>query len=387
MATFSVEIVKIEKIESIPNADAIECAVVGEYRSIIKKGQFEAGQLAAYIPESALVPETLLKEMGLYGRLSGSEKNRVKAIKLRGVISQGLLYPKRPEWSEGQDVAEILGITKYEPRIPAQFAGEQGFLKPRVINGEVQGQSTITLKFDIENFKKWNRVLEYGEEVVMTEKIHGTFFCIGVVPEEYQSDDLLEGKYVVSSKGLIKNGIFIKANSANVNNTYIKAALKFGLGEVAEKIRDNLNGRPTKHRENKEDQVEVVWIMGEVFGRSVQKLLDYGVPSGDLSFRAFDVKTVSKSGRSSYMNFHEFQGFMEYHKVPTVPLIYTGPFSKEKLLKVTNGKETITGKSSHIREGVIVKPIHERSDAKLGRVILKSVSDAYLEKSDGDEMS
>lgn len=380
MAAFAVEVYAL-KVEPHGNADSLELAVIGEYRSIIRKGQYKDGDLVAYIPEASLVPQSILAELGLEGKLSGSEGNRVKAIRLRGVMSQGLVYPARVGWIEGQDVTEEMGITKYEPRIPAQFAGEQGCLKPREIHGLTQSQGVLTLKFDIDNFKKYNRVMIEGEEVVVTEKIHGTFSCYAAIPEDYWNPDLLQGKYVVSSKGLIKNGIFIKDNEANANNTYLKAAKKFRLGEIADLIRSNLNGRATKYKSSREADVGPVWIMGEVFGRSVQKLLPYGIESGDFDFRAFDIKVGGQ-----YMGYDEFKGFCDYHSIPTVPLIYRGPFSKEKLLELTNGKEEITGKSLHIREGVVVKPVIERVDHKLGRVILKSVSDAYLDKSDGEEI-
>lgn len=93
MAEFEVKVVKIDRIEDHPNADALELAVIGGYRAIVKLGEFEAGDLAVYIPEAAIVPDWLLKRMGLEGKLAGKDKNRVKAIKLRGILSQGLVLP------------------------------------------------------------------------------------------------------------------------------------------------------------------------------------------------------------------------------------------------------------------------------------------------------
>ena len=92
MSTFEVKIVRIDSIEPISGADNIELAKIADYRSIIKKGQFKAGDLAVYIPESSVVPDWLLERMGLTGKLAGKKHNQVKAIKLRGCLSQGLLY-------------------------------------------------------------------------------------------------------------------------------------------------------------------------------------------------------------------------------------------------------------------------------------------------------
>ncbi|MDM7481602.1 MAG: hypothetical protein P3W96_006245 [Halomonas sp.] len=50
MSQFGVFIKKIRAIEPHPNADALEFAVIDGFRSIVKKGQFSAGNLVAYIP-------------------------------------------------------------------------------------------------------------------------------------------------------------------------------------------------------------------------------------------------------------------------------------------------------------------------------------------------
>lgn len=98
MSTFECPVVRVA-IEPHPNADAIELARVGGYLAIVKKGQFKDGDLAVYIPEQAVLPEWLLKLLGFWddlngkGTLSGSAGSRVRAIKLRGVLSQGLLIP------------------------------------------------------------------------------------------------------------------------------------------------------------------------------------------------------------------------------------------------------------------------------------------------------
>ena len=61
-----------------------------------------------------------------------------------------------------------------------------------------------------------------------------------------------------------------------------------------------------------------------------------------------------------------------------VPILYTGPFSIESMEEFTNGKETVSGKEACIREGIVVRVAEERHEENLGRVILKSVSAAYL---------
>lgn len=200
MSSFQVPVKRIRAIEAHPNADAIEFAVVDGYRSIVRKGDFASGELVAYIPEASIVPEAVIRRLGLWdaekgkGKLSGKAGNRVSAIKLRGQISQGLCYPlisvgdmwlidlptdgDEPEdmadafvLNEGDDVASLLGITKWEPEIPVSMAGE-------VWNAGRE----LTISFDIENIKSFPDILIPGEAIIMTEKLHGSFTGMTVLP-------------------------------------------------------------------------------------------------------------------------------------------------------------------------------------------------------------
>jgi len=80
MSTFSVPVTKITNIIPIEGADSIELAQVFGYQSVVGKGQYSVGDIVVYIPEAAIVPDWILHEMNLVGKLAGKEKNRVKAI-------------------------------------------------------------------------------------------------------------------------------------------------------------------------------------------------------------------------------------------------------------------------------------------------------------------
>ena len=111
-------------LEPHPNADSIELAKIDgtEYTSIVRKdAQLHTGDVVLYIPEQAIVPPAILQSMGMWdyeknkGTLAGSQGNRVKAVRLRGVFSQGLIYVPygRLENLElGRDYAVELGIEK-----------------------------------------------------------------------------------------------------------------------------------------------------------------------------------------------------------------------------------------------------------------------------------
>ncbi len=356
MAEFSVTVVPIQ-IEPHPNADRLELAKVGEYRSVVGKDQFQTGDLVAYIPEQAICPDELIEEMGLTGKLAGKECNRVKAVKLRGIVSQGICYEARSNWKEGWDVTEELGITKYEPPIPAHMSGMvygAGFDK--------------TIRFDVENWKRYPDVFEDGEEVVFTEKIHGTFCVCGVMPDNMAHEKY--GTLVVASKGLADKGIAFQPDAEeNEHNLYLRAIRSKNIErEVRAVFSEELDsGIP-------------VFILGEVFGQGVQDL-HYGASAAKdetLGFRVFDIY-VGKPGQGYYLDSDFVFASCFGMELDRVPILYRGPFSREIMDKHTNGMETVSGKQSHMREGIVMKPAKERRDdlSGLGRVMLKSVSDKY----------
>ncbi len=367
MSTFSVKLTRIRAIEPIANADAIELAVVGDYRSVVRKEDFSVDELVVYVPEASIVPDYMLKSMGLEGRLAGADKNRVKAVKLRGCLSQGLCYPVRQLKSttaaiiynehgdtivakEGENVAELLGVKKWEPQIPQQFAGE------------LYSAQEFTVHYDIENFKAFPDILVPGEEVVMTEKLHGSFCGVGVLPSRDASDKHWHGQIVVFSKGLGARGLCLLSTERNHSNTYIRALMLNNLFDNLIAVARTVNS-----------DVGPVFFLGEVFGPGVQDLR-YG---NKLSYRVFDI-CMGRRGTQKYLSYEEMKRTCTVFGFDMVPEIYRGPFSAEIMKQHTDGKETLSGSGLHIREGVVIKPVVEREHHELGRVILKSVSGDYL---------
>lgn len=381
MSTFEV---KVRRIEVMPHPDpettALEVGKVDDYMVVNKKGQFQTGDLIAYIPEASVLPKTLIEELGLVGRLAGSNKDRVKAIKLRKVLSQGLCLPAKEDWVEGQDVAEILGITKWVPVIPAHMAGEVQRARPKGLPNDERGLFDIGFKFDIENIKKYgSKMFADGDDVTITEKIHGTFIVIGLMPDSMRHEDMISGKFFVSSKGLASQGLFMKDNERNTNNLYVKTAKSV----VCEKLED-WNGTLPRLIDQVEhlaldisfetmSESEPVWLVGEVFGNGVQDLR-YGQEK--TSFRAFGLKVGEK-----WLDYDVFLKKCKEWDIPHVPVLYQGPYSKKVVDAVTKGK-TVVGKGCHIREGVVI--CATKSEDNGGRRILKSVSEDYLLRKSDD---
>lgn len=389
MATFDVTIQRVT-IEPHPNADRLELAKVRGFQCVVAKDKYETGDIAVYIPEAALVPEWMLGKMGLVGKLAGSDGNRVKTVRLRGEVSTGLLYPVH--WDEDRlpyielkngryyivdrafdslertksecidvSVQSVLGIEKYQPPIPTEMAGEVDNVG-----------SSYTINYDIENLHNYPNVLQHGEEVVMTEKLHGTWSQMGYHPRI--------GHKIITSKGLAKKGLCFKLNDRNETNLYVRAERTYNVIERVQRLIDDRFS---------DFDYEVFYVLGEVFGKGVQKSLHYGANSGtdeEIGYRVFDVY-VGEPGVGRYLNHDELVDFCDETGLDMVPVLYRGPYTKGALMMYTDGMETLTGTEAHIREGVVIKPVRERTDVTLsrGRVILKSVSDDYLTRKGGSE--
>lgn len=414
MAEFECPVVEI-KIKSHPSADRLEIAVIEGYECIVLKGEYQTGDRAVYIPEQAIVPSELLENLGLTGRLAGPDKNRVKAIKLRNVLSQGLICPLRfvPDGDNldlGTDCTERLGIKKYDPPIPAKFSGERW-----------NAGSERTIRYDVQNIKKYPNVFEENEPIVISEKLHGSFFMASLLPPKLWHNTETPNGLVVTSKGLADKGLAIrhpiKGRPLSVTEKFQMAYLmlcgkllsilmKIKFSGLLKKLKQRvtrrvkelktiLNGRNVKntywriakhyaieHRIAKlpDALTSTYFVLGEIFGKGIQDL-HYGTDK-EPGFRVFDIykksheKPVPYTAR--FLNDKELDDACKCMGLERVPVLYRGPFSQKVVEKYTSGKETVSGKKLHVREGVVIRPQEERRHRKLGRVQLKSVSEKYL---------
>jgi RNA ligase (TIGR02306 family) len=397
MSQFGPQVLPVEELIAIPGADKIELAQILGYQAVVQKGAYAVGTELLYIPEGFVVPEKILQHIGLVGMLAGSQKNRVKARKMLGQLSQGITCPvsrlepniivevegERVETTayliqfQGDDnptifwngnVGEILGIQKYEPPVPGSLSGAARVIRVPPAGGTNVG-SELTVKYDIENIKSYKNVLQDGEEVVITEKLHGTCFCVAHVPGLDQPDLFFDGNTFCYSKGLGARGIVFFDNERNrASNTYVKMML-----EHEEKIRELfadtevMPGGP-------------IYIFGEIFGVGVQ---DLGYGEQKPAWRIFDVHFGYRN-QGAWGNWDDVEGIARNLNVPTVPVLYRGPWSQSIHEEYRDGLTTLNG-GANIREGIVIKPAQERSVRGLGRVILKSVSPAYLLRKGGTE--
>ncbi|MCX5244867.1 RNA ligase (ATP) [Streptomyces sp. NBC_00201] len=337
-----------------PNADALELAQVGLYRAVVAKGTYRTGDAALYIPEQSVLPAGLIEELGLTGRLAGGNSDRVKAVRLRGELSQGIVC--RPKALadvdlaraalDGTDFAERLGITKWVPPIPP------------TMNGEVESAPDLLPWVDIENIQRFPDIFSPGEAVVLTEKLHGSACLL-----TYLAD---EGRVHVSSKGFGAKSLALKEDPRNL---YWRAVHGHGVAEAATRLAERVGARR-------------VGIFGEVYGAGVQDLT-YGADGRrtTLGYAVFDV-SAEIDGTVRWLDAAELLG----GELPLVPRLYEGPYDIGRVLEIASGRETVSGRELHLREGVVIRPAAERySPVTGGRAIAKAVSAAYLTRKGGTE--
>lgn len=125
---------KIENIRPIEGADSIECATVLGWNVVVKKGEHNPGDVITYVEVDSLLPESteyeFLRKSSYRAPITEGENViqrggfKIRTIKLRGQISQGLILPvPNGEWNIGDDVTDVLGIIKYEPPVPVGMKG------------------------------------------------------------------------------------------------------------------------------------------------------------------------------------------------------------------------------------------------------------------------
>lgn len=348
MSTLRCPVIRYES-EPHPDADALELAVIDDWRVCCRIGDFEPGQIVAHIPEKSILPDDLVAEMGLADppRLAGKANNRVKAIRLRGVVSQGLIYggDRIAGLAVGDDATAVLGVEKWEPPIPQSMNGV-------VVVGP-------QIHYDIENIKAWPDVLEPGEPVVVTEKMHGTLCCLGV----HVPPDSAEPTLVASSKGMLGKSLkFLIGDQQNRHNIYCRMADEHG-----DKVLDAWRrvGSPPGG----------MFLFGEIVGPKIQDL-QYGLAKPE--FRLFDARVSGE-----WVDWRKIVEFASWLGVKTVPVLDdTAAWATDLVGRHTSGKSTV---ASHVREGVVIRPHKTRYNRDLGRVILKSVNDEYLFRKGGTE--
>ena len=332
---------KIDALRPIEGADAIECAIVGGWTVVTKKGEYNPGDLVVYCEIDSFIPTAIAPYLTKPGQnpktFEGVEGERLRTVKLRGQLSQGLLLPYATcgkICAEGEDVSELLGIIKYEAPVPAALAGEVRGMFPSLIPKTDQ-ERVQNLKAEL---AEW-----FAEDLhwEVTEKLEGssmTVYCI-------------DGEVGVCSRNLdLKR---------NPDNSLWRAAIKYDLEEKLK-----IGGRNLA-------------VQGELVGNGIQGNI---YQMRDQDFLVYDIYDID-AGR--YFTPAERKAFVSVFELNHCPVLaYSarltdtlGLTNLDQVLKFAEGK-SVMGMIGCEREGIVFK-CHEK------QVSFKAISNKYLLKHGG----
>lgn len=333
-STHKCEVVPVV-LKQHPNADSLSIVEVFGYQVCVKTESWQGIALGAYVVPDSLV-DVSRPEFAFLSEMSdnkGKTHVRIRAKKLRGVVSYGMLIPAPVDTKEGDDVSALLGVERYNPVIPTDRTGYVSTKATPVPPPDI-GYTPPT--YDIDAFQRYAKeVFKVGELVYVSEKIDG------------------------ANARFVFDGERMHIGSRNRWLEPVGESLWHRALERRPEIEQLCRAHPNC----------VLW--GEVAGW-VQDLR-YNMTRGEVDFVAFDIMT---GGR--WMDVIDMTEACERFGVPLAPCLGVIPYNFDKLMEMSDGP-SVYANGAHYREGVVVKSMIERGDNKTGRAQLKIVSISYFE--------
>jgi RNA ligase (TIGR02306 family) len=283
----------------------------------------------------------------------------------------GLLFkPENILLKEGDNIAEALGVLHYDP---PQQGGHMAFIKKGSMGAE-KAPFINPPTYDLDSLRRYVYVFEDGEEVWITEKIHGcnaryTWQDRGFL--EFYKHGLRLGNTYVSVRGITRlprEARYLRVGSRNLWKRFDPSWDT--IGKVTDVWWEAALRTPTVARYLEANPGYAIY--GEVYGK-VQDL-QYGLPNR-VALAVFDIRRPD----GSYIAAPGMFSICGEWDIPTVPLVGVGDFDIARIEALAEGPSLVTG-ADHTREGIVVKPMRERYDNAVGRVALKLVGSSYYER-------
>ena len=331
---------QIDNIQPIEGADMIELATVGGWKVVVAKDvNHKVGDLVVYCEIDSFLPIEpefeFLRKSSYKKMADGTEGFRLKTIKLRGQVSQGLILPLKDayevfkrntpnidmDWFEGLEVTEMLNIVKYEPPVPAQLAG--------LVKGNFP---SFLKKTDEERIQNLTREFEeYKNEVFyVTEKLDGS-----------------------SVTYYVKDGVFgVCSRNLDLLEDENNSMWKFA---IESRLRDRLVGLGKN-----------IAVQGEIIGEGIQGNPYKRIGQTVRIFNGFDID------KYDYLSLSELIELVKVLEVKTVPILdldFTLPDTIDELLSYADSKSVLNEKFD--REGVVIRS-HDR------KISFKAISNKFL---------
>lgn len=328
------KIATIEKVLAVrdhPNGEKLSLVTILGWQVVAKRGEFKPGDLVVYIE-----PDSIVEERPEYEFLR-SRNFRVKLIKLRGEVSQGLLFPLSAfQWPVaidegwiGKSVATEIGARHYEKPAPGALIGDVAGPFP-----------SFLVKTDEMNLRSYPQVIEElrGRECYITVKMDGTSI----------SYFYHEGVFGACSRNYTV--------SLTENSALTKIAQRYGLQEKLASCGKS------------------VAIQAELFGPGIQA---NRMAASDLDMAIFNLYFIEER---RYASFKELQAFTKDNNLPSASLIWQGAFAftLEDLIEKANA---LRYSNNAPAEGLVIRPTEESYSPTLeGRLSVKVVSEKFLQE-------
>jgi RNA ligase (TIGR02306 family) len=327
---------QISEIVPIEGADKIVCVKILGWQCVALKTEFSVNDKCVFFEIDSVLP---IAQWNDHLRKDPIKPLRIKTIRLRNVLSQGLALPisilPQGKYEVGQDVTSLINVEKYEPVVPAHLSGMVKGNFPAFLHktDEPRLQS---------NPYVLTEAIDKGLVLVGTLKMDGTSFTA------YRRD---------ADFGVCSRNLNLKETE---DNAHWKMARKLKLEEILRSEPRNLS------------------IQGEMVGPGIQGNR-MGFKEVDLYlFNLFDIDT------GKYAGYNEFVEFGKKHNIKVVPVVAHKDFgfgettTVSKMLEVASALNYDNGTPA---EGIVWRSACETySDVLKGRMSFKTISSRFLLK-------
>lgn len=374
-STFIVPVTNVLDVQKHPNAHSLDIVKVFDYNVVTQRDKYKKNDSVIYIPLDSILPSKLEQQIFPEGSKVKLNNSRIRQIRLRGLASQGMIldikdvkdyFKELP--TVGDNVAEILGITKFEPEEKFFGANQPKTKKDRNRPWE---NPYFHEYGGLQNWKYFAQsdLFSKGQEVVYQEKIHGTSSRASMSPFKPKTfwqkvlkffNKVPDYQFCYGSNGVqLQEKPFTGYYDTNV---YAEACRNYDL---ARKLEPN----------------ETVYF--EIYGAGIQKGYSYGHEKDTRSIAVFDVKVLSDDKQSTrWLSVDELVEWCIKNQLPMVPVLYRGPHSNEKAEEMTKGDSTIGGQK--VREGIVVRDPNQ-TVCYYGKKVFKLLSEDYLDNKDNSD--
>jgi len=318
---------RIDSISPIDGADAIECAQVGGWKVVVKKGEFSEGQLAMYFEIDSWIPENvapfLCKDKREFNGVAGA---RLRTVRLRGQVSQGLLLPLAEVFAnclEDDDITEAVGVQKWEAPVSAQLSGQ--------VRGNFPSFIKKTDQERIQNLKRDLEVWKNKTVWEVTEKLDGSSMTAYLRDEDF---------------GVCSRNLDLKSDE---KNSFWTMAIKLNLEAKMRDLGSNIA------------------IQGELIGPSIQGN-KYNLT--EHQFRVFDVFDIDAYSYYDAQRRDEVCDVLGLLHCPVLDAEHTINQDIDGILLMSEGFSVLNEKAQ--REGLVFKSISDPN------ISFKAISNKFL---------